>query len=102
MNDPPGKLLGGIMTEHDDEYDDPEPDHPVFLAIDAFLTALATGNEPRPPRHPRPRMNLAAVRPPRPARNPIGWLRRRTSTTTTILRINPTTNLTNGPNEPCQ
>ncbi len=34
------------MTEHDDEYDDPEPDHPVFLAIDAFLTALATGNEP--------------------------------------------------------
>jgi len=45
MNDPPGKLLGGIMTEHDDEYDDPEPDHPAFLAINAFLEALSTGNE---------------------------------------------------------
>jgi hypothetical protein len=33
------------MTEHDDEYEDAEPDPPVSWAIDAFLEALATGNE---------------------------------------------------------
>jgi len=33
------------MTEHDDEYDNPDPDPPECQAEDAFLRALATGNE---------------------------------------------------------
>jgi len=32
------------MTEHDNEYD-PEPDSPEFLAVEAFLEALAIGEE---------------------------------------------------------